>query len=157
MAEVIDYANLTNLEWLVYNFSSQNNYSGELRKMGGTDTTDQKFPVTAFLIQGLAITIVCTLGLIGNVFSVVIFSRMRRKSSFTCFLLGLTSCDTVLAFTSILTWGLPTTLEYLRVLQPLMNAVYPYFVIYVYPVAMTGEVNSLIFLWPWPGIFRRDF
>ncbi len=54
-----------------------------------------------FAVHGVLLFSVGSLGLLGNLFSVIILSRPQMKSSINTLLIGLVSCDSLLILTSI--------------------------------------------------------
>jgi hypothetical protein len=99
-----------------------------------------------FIVNGLGITVVAILGVIGNILSAVVLSRPQMRSSVTCLLIGLTFCDSLLVFLSILIFGLPAISDFTGTLKTYRHVFYPLWVPYFYPISITGKRLYLILI-----------
>lgn len=96
-----------------------------------------------FIIKGLCIITIASLGIIGNGLSAVVLSRPQMKSSVTCLLLALTFCDSLLIFISTLIFGLPAVSDFTGKLKTYRHVYYPNLVPYLYPISITAQTCSV--------------
>jgi len=68
----------------------------------------------SFIVQGIGITVVGSLGILGNIIGLFILTRPKMKSSITWFLLGLSTFDLLFLILCILIYGLVSAFEYLE-------------------------------------------
>ena len=60
-----------------------------------------------FIVDGVVLTAISTLGLVGTVMSIFVLLKPRLRDCFSTFLTGLAVCDAVFLFFAILMFGLP--------------------------------------------------
>ncbi|XP_063708195.1 FMRFamide receptor [Culicoides brevitarsis] len=72
----------------------------------------------------------------------LILSRPQMRSSISAVLFGLAACDTLLIFTSILLFSLPTIYPYTGQLYNYYNIWYPKLTLFVFPLAMVAQTAS---------------
>ena len=60
-----------------------------------------------FALEGITLTIISSLGLVGTVMSIVVLLKPRIRDCFSNFLTGLAVCDATFLFFAILIFGLP--------------------------------------------------
>ena len=74
----------------------------QLTEAAATNNLD----VFEVVVHGFLLLIVGSLGLLGNMVSIVVLSRPQMKSSINTILIALVSCDSLLIVTSISMFGL---------------------------------------------------
>ncbi|CAL8143753.1 unnamed protein product [Orchesella dallaii] len=104
-----------------------------------------------FCLEGVGITTVSVLGVIGNILTIIVLSSSRMKSSSSCFLLCLAICDIIMLVGASLLIGIPSLLAYnpgegrafvwniMRILQ------YGYFIPGLFAFTVTGLTGSILF------------
>ncbi len=60
-----------------------------------------------FLVEGVILTVVSCLGLLGTLMSIYVLLKPRVRDCFSTFLTGLAICDSIFLFFAILMFGLP--------------------------------------------------
>jgi len=103
---------------------------------GSVDNAFQ-FTILTYCLIGVA-----SLGILGNILSILILSRPQMKSSISAVLLGLAGCDTLLIVTSILLFSLTTVYPYTGYLRSYYYFWYPKMSTFLYPLAMTAQTAS---------------
>ena len=63
--------------------------------------------IAIFIIEGIILTTVSVLGLIGTVMSIYVLLKPRVRDCFSNLLTGLAVCDAIFLFFAILIFGLP--------------------------------------------------
>jgi len=74
---------------------------------------------------GLALIILCILGLVGNIFSAIVLARPKMKSTYSILTLGLTLCDTIYLLTKLLRYGLTSFFDTLMIASYYNHFLYP--------------------------------
>lgn len=118
--------------------------------VNGTETIPQFHPPPSvpfdFIVNGIGIMIVAILGIIGNILSAIVLSRPQMRSSVTCLLIGLTFCDSLLIFISILIFGLPSMSDFTGTLRNYRLVYYPLWVPYLFPISITGKCELFLYI-----------
>ncbi|EAA01756.2 AGAP001862-PA [Anopheles gambiae str. PEST] len=96
-----------------------------------------------FWISGVVMNIVALIGILGNIFSMVILSRPQMRSSINYLLIGLARCDTVLILTSVLIFGLCAIYPHTGYLYYYHYQIFPKISLVVYPLAMIAQTASV--------------
>ncbi|KAH8372429.1 hypothetical protein KR093_011586 [Drosophila rubida] len=96
-----------------------------------------------FWVCGVILNIVCVLGLLGNVISMIILSRPQMRSSINYLLTGLARCDTMLIISSMLLFGIPSIYPYTGYLFGYYNYVYPFISPAMFPIGMIAQTASI--------------
>lgn len=99
--------------------------------------------IVKFLIQGIGLSLITGLGLIGNICSIIVLLNHRMRSSISCFLIGLAICDTTILLTSLIMLGIPTILSFEH-LYPELTSIYlsmGYIAPYLYCISTIGKRN----------------
>lgn len=103
---------------------------------------DDELDCYRFLMNGILLSSIGLLGILGNIISMIILSRPQMKSSINYLLIGLARVDTVLIITSILLFGLPGIYPYTGCLFTYFYVVYPHIVPYIYPLSLATQTAS---------------
>lgn len=96
-----------------------------------------------FLPLGLALLIVCTLGVIGNALCAIVLSRTRMRSTYSILTLGLTFCDALYLLTKLIRYGLLSLFLYADVFDWYTEIFYPIFGPYLRALTFTGKLIYL--------------
>uniref|UniRef100_A0A182SM78 G-protein coupled receptors family 1 profile domain-containing protein n=1 Tax=Anopheles maculatus TaxID=74869 RepID=A0A182SM78_9DIPT len=96
-----------------------------------------------FWISGVVMNVVALIGILGNIFSMVILSRPQMRSSINYLLIGLARCDTVLILTSVLIFGLCAIYPHTGYLYYYHYQIFPKISLVVYPLAMIAQTASV--------------
>lgn len=101
--------------------------------------------IYSWLVHGLFMGIVCLLGIIGNSISFAVFWRDPVKSSTHFLLQALAVVDSVLLLTALLLHSVPAYLTRTSVThyQAYFAQVFPFAVVYAYPVAMISQTITV--------------
>ena len=91
---------------------------------------------------GITGNIIAMLGLIGNVFSVIVLANRRMMSSTSCYLIALGVFDSVVLISLVLFFALPTFYLATGKLESYFHA-YPYMHPYAYPTALIAQTCSI--------------
>jgi hypothetical protein len=140
------FYNTYNLHSIVHN--SVENLSGETNH---TDVyqlindNEAVIDIVKFLFQGVGITIFALLGIIGNIFSIIVLSNKRMRTSISCLLIGLAICDMIILFNSLFLFGLPTLLAYAKSEKDEINSAesfikYGHLVPYLFGLSLTSKL-----------------
>ena len=65
-----------------------------------------------FIVYGIAMTILVTVGVVGNLLSIVVLARKSMKSPIGCFLIGLAACDLCVTLIALCCASVPSILVY---------------------------------------------
>lgn len=88
-----------------------------------------------FWTSGVMLNTIGSLGIIGNILSLIILSKPHMKSSINHLLINLARCDIVLIVTSILHFGLPSIYPYTGYMRLYFLKIFPIQSFVVYPIA----------------------
>ncbi|XP_034250339.1 FMRFamide receptor-like [Thrips palmi] len=113
------------------------------QRVSEADATRQLEVLFQFIAEGIILTVVGLLGILGNIVSMIILSRPQMRSSINYILIGLARCDTVLIVTSILLFGLPAIHAYTGYLYTYQYYVYPHIAPVVYPISLIAQTISV--------------
>nr|AKQ63037.1 orphan G-protein coupled receptor 28 [Platynereis dumerilii] len=91
---------------------------------------------------GITGNIIAVLGLIGNVFSIIVLGNRRMMSSTSCYLIALGVFDSVVLISLVLFFSLPTFYIATGKLESYYRA-YPYMHPYAYPTALIAQTCSI--------------
>ena len=95
-----------------------------------------------FVVHGLLICCVGSLGLLGNLAAIVTLSRPQMRNSINTILIGLVSCDCLLIVTSLLMFSFTVFHHTGWAIFQAYKDIYPYAVPFVYPVALIAQTGS---------------
>ncbi|KAJ8978114.1 hypothetical protein NQ317_015924 [Molorchus minor] len=123
--------------------SINDTWQNDTRNISCINTDPEPAKLFRFVANGLLITIIGVLGLLGNIISMIILSRPQMRSSINYLLIGLARIDTVLIITSILLFGLPGIYPYSGCMFTYYYVVYPYIAPCVFPVGMVAQTASV--------------
>lgn len=96
-----------------------------------------------FIVYGIAMNILATVGVVGNLLSIVVLSRKTMKSPIGCFLIGLAACDLFVSFIAVACASVPSILVYFsncKLVHRLITSIYTSTLMPgIYAVATTGK------------------
>lgn len=118
------------------NSSISSTYGGPCKDLGGDN-------VFEFWSNGVFLNLIATLGIIGNVFSVIVLSRPQMRTRVNYSLISLACCDTVLIVMSILLFGIPAIYPFTGYLRYYVFCILPKISQIGYFVASSAEVGSV--------------
>lgn len=95
-----------------------------------------------FVICGVLICSIGVMGIIGNALSLCILCRREMRSSINLYLSALGIYDTILIFTAILGFGIPSIPPYTGHLMGYLR-IYPFMIRYIYPIALFAQTGSV--------------
>lgn len=100
-----------------------------------------------FLIEGIGVSFVSVIGIVGNTLSAIVLSRPTMRSSTSVILLGLSIWDFLVVLTALVTYGIPRSIAffcvkrferfYLTSFEPILDA-------YLIQILGVGENQNLI-------------
>ncbi|KAK6178911.1 hypothetical protein SNE40_011392 [Patella caerulea] len=90
-----------------------------------------------FYLNGIFTTIVITLGLIGNLLTVIVLTRRTMHTSTNFFLTALAIWDSIVLLSTFVLICLGTLSTYFK------SAAFPYIVIIVYPIALAAQTSTI--------------
>jgi hypothetical protein len=96
-----------------------------------------------FILLGIFGNMICFLGLLGNILSIIVLSKpkMQKLSSYR-YLLWLSICDAIgLLFTLVVFFQY--TIKPGQIIPLWKNGVYQYILLYVYPIVTTTQLLSV--------------
>lgn len=96
-----------------------------------------------FWLNGIGITVIGLMGLLGNMASIRVLSHKQMRSSVNFILIALAFSDSVLIVTSILLFGLKSYYPYNGVLKDYYYIVAPMLTDIAYPVAIIAQTISI--------------
>lgn len=96
-----------------------------------------------FLPLGLALLIVCVLGVIGNVLCAVVLSRTKMRSTYSILTLGLTFCDAIYLLTKLIRYAVLSAFVYFDVSDWYTEIFYPICGPYLRAITFTGTQNKI--------------
>lgn len=152
MAELNDHHSLTlqnltvdsesqfSLFYLHYNYYTLPNNDPDLSNTTNFFTITNTDNLVKFIIQGIFLSLITGLGMIGNIFSIIVLLNRKMKSSISCFLIGLAICDIFILGTTLVMLGLPTIFSF-EPLNPGLTSVYlsvGFIVPMLYSLSTTG-------------------
>ena len=93
-----------------------------------------------FVVHGLLISFMGSLGLLGNLAAIVVLTRPQMRNSINTMLTALVSSDCLVILTGLLMFSLTAYKHTGWLLFETYNlTIYPYIVPYVYPLALTVQ------------------
>lgn len=95
-----------------------------------------------FILAGILLNVINTLGIICNLISIFILSQKQMRVSINCCLVGLASFDIVLLLCSIFVWGIPAIGRYTGRFQHMTGVVIPRMTPWLYPLATIAHTGS---------------
>nr|AKQ63008.1 NPY-4 receptor 1 [Platynereis dumerilii] len=126
-----------NMEDLEKNFSQY--------KINSDDASEQyRRDMITYYVMGIGGMTVCSLGIIGNILSLIVLTRRTMKSSTYSYLSALSVCDMLfLCFTIVLLIKDVHKPKAGVYHWPLNEGIYPYLFPYIHPAAFTFQVTSI--------------
>ena len=95
-----------------------------------------------FYMYSVAGNIVAVLGLIGNIFSMVVLLDCRMRSSTSVYLFALAVSDSIILIAMTLFFALPAIYIYTGYLKPYMDF-FPYMLPIAYPISLIAQMCSI--------------
>ena len=92
-----------------------------------------------FLVSGIGTTLVCLLGIFGNILSAVVLSRHSMKSSVNIILFALSIFDLLFVTISLIFYGISGVLQYFCVLMTFNNYFVPLTAPWLFPLIYVGK------------------
>ena len=100
-----------------------------------------------YFLMGIGAMTVCALGLLGNIFSLIVLTQKTMRSSTYSFLSSIAVCDSlVLIFTMVLLMKDLDYPEQDKQKWPWDRGLYPYLFPYIHPLAFTFQVIQILLL-----------
>lgn len=119
-----------------------NNETDAYAAVAGTNDTTTVITTIPYLPLGLGIIIVTSFGILGNLVSVLVFSRKRLQSSYSVLTLGLTFVDTIYLITKLLRYGLASAFEHYETAMTYLNVLLPVSGPYLRAITFTGKYEE---------------
>lgn len=103
--------------YMSYNFylldyENYANCSGNCSAEGHYFSVKDSDNMVKWLFLGVGISVISGLGVLGNIFSIIVLLHSRMRSSISCFLIGLALCDMLILLTTLATLGIPAFLSF---------------------------------------------
>lgn len=96
-----------------------------------------------FITEGVILTTLGVLGIIGNVISLIILSRPEMRSSVNCGLQGLAFFDTIVLISSVTMMGLQKLGYRVSILYRYTFEMFPFVVMFAYPIGLQAQTGSV--------------
>ncbi|KAG8186962.1 hypothetical protein JTE90_005737 [Oedothorax gibbosus] len=96
-----------------------------------------------FATEGAALSLLCVIGILGNIVSLAILSRPEMRSPVNCGLQGLAFFDTVVLISSVTMLGLHKLGYKLDILRSYTFDAFPFVVLVAYPVGLIAQTGSV--------------
>ncbi|CAL8089498.1 unnamed protein product [Orchesella dallaii] len=98
-----------------------------------------------FLPLGLALLIICVLGVMGNILCAIVLSRARMRSTYSILTLGLTFCDALYLLTKLIRYGLLSMFVYFDIFDWYTEIFYPIVGPHLRAITFTAHTGSTYF------------